>query len=148
MVYASNPWRDRFIEPSPSQLRNGLSTEASPFFDQTRTYLQDLKDVRESVEWYGNCWCWTLTYRVPGEGDPIAVLIPSPEDLQMGMLVEPPFVDGLPLRRLKRGVRDGLDLASEPFDTRWAVWSMGAGTILDDLQDLVRRKMVWLSRQS
>jgi hypothetical protein len=51
-------------------------------------------------------------------------------------------------RRLKRAVRDGLELAREPFNTNWAVWSVTAVSMLDDLFDLVERKLQYMARRA
>jgi hypothetical protein len=58
------------------------------------------------------------------------------------------FCNLLASRRLKRPVRDGLDLATEPFDNRWGVWSINAGSLLDDLQDLIELRLSHLAKRA
>jgi len=105
-----------------------------------RSHLCDLDGVRETVAWHGLCWRWTIEYRINADTDPLAVLIPSPEDLQLAMPLDASFITTLPLRRMKRAVRDGLDLAREPFDTRWGVWSVQQDSVAEDLGDLATRR--------
>jgi len=44
--------------------------------------------------------------------------------------------------------RDGLELAQDPFDTRWGVWSIQAEGLLHDVVDLIERKLRHLNRQA
>jgi hypothetical protein len=141
MVYERLPWHDRFNKPTPQQLRRGLPSETLALFDQARARLRKLDGVREELSWYGHCWRWAIEYFAHGDSEPLAVLIPSPEDLQIAMPLDRSFITSLPVNRLKRSVRDGLDLAQEPFDTNWGVWSINQGGMIDDLGDLLDRKL-------
>jgi hypothetical protein len=42
---------------------------------------------------------------------------------------------------MKRAVRDGVDLAQDPFDTRWGVWSIHAESLLEEVVDLIELKL-------
>jgi len=139
MIQTQLPWQDRFTEPTPDALRSSLSEEATLFLDRIRQTLLAQKGVSEKVGWYGINWCWSIEYRFGRRSDLMAVLIPSPTDLQLAIPIEPSFVNSLPYRRLKRSIRDGLDLARAPFDTRWAVWSINQAHMLDDLEELLGR---------
>jgi hypothetical protein len=146
MVYEQLAWKDKFTEPTPHQLRQSLPESSVDLFDRTRRHLRRLDGVDETVAWYGLCWCWSIEYRTDQTGEPLAVLIPSPQDLQLAMPLDPEFITSLPTKRMKRAIRDGLDLAQEPFDTRWGVWSIQPGSFVDDLTDLVNRKLRHLER--
>jgi len=145
MVDHRLPWRDEFNQPTPKQLRSALPTGTVELFDCAQRTLRNLAGVHEDVAWYGPSWCWALEYRTEQQGEPLAILIPSPDDLQLAMPLDRPFIESLPMSRMRRSVRDGLDLAQEPFDTNWGVWSIGHPTILDDLGDLLRRRMTHLT---
>lgn len=141
MVQQTPPWRDRFNRPTPDALRGGLEEDALEAFDRVRADLLGLGELSESLGWYGASWCWAIEYRMVGLDEPVAILIPSPEDVQVAMPIDREFMEKLPIRRLKRSIRDGLDLAGEPFDTRWAVWSVAqGGPPADDLADMLKRK--------
>lgn len=141
MIVTRHPWQDRFSEPGMAALRAGLGQDAQSVFDRIRAELLAVKGMTERVAWYGLCWCWCLEYRQRGDADPVGLIIPSPTDLQFAMPLEQAFVSSLPYRRLKRGIREGLDLGRAPFDTRWAVWSVGQAPSIDDLSDLLARRL-------
>ena len=145
-------WTDEFNVPTPEALRAELVDESKSLFDKLRKEMSGFDGVQESCRWYGDCWHWTLAYlldeqslRDPSdEWDPLALIIPAPEDVQLAMSLEPEFVSTLNTRRLKRSVRDGLELGSPPFSTRWAVWSISTPGILTELLGLVKQKIAWL----
>ena len=148
MVYSRDPWRDRFHSPTASDLRATLDADATASFDRVRRDLMKIDGITETTAWYGDGWYWTIEYRLPRRKDPLVVVIPSPEDLQLGMLIDAEFVAELLYRRLRRGIRDGLELACDPYDTRWAIWSMAGGSaLLEDLRDLVKRRQQFLLSQ-
>ena len=147
-AYQRLPWKDHFNQPAAGQLRKALPAEAAETFDNLRKHLLALDGVEERLGWYGHCWHWTLVYQTAHAKDPLAVVIPSPEDLQLAIPLEPGFAKSLPLKRMKRAVREGLDLAREPFDTRWAVWSLQMPRLIDDLIDLIDLKLRHLGRKA
>jgi hypothetical protein len=147
MVYERLPWHDRFNKPTPQQLRRSLPAEVVAAFDHARSLLRELDGVSEELAWYGHCWRWAIEYRASKDADPLAIVIPSPDDLQIAIPLDRSFLMSLPLNRLKRSVRDGLDLAQEPFDTNWGVWSISQGNLIDDLGDLLERKHRHLRQQ-
>ncbi len=148
MVYERIPWQDRFKPPSPKQLRENLPEGSVELFDHARSHLKTLDGIRETIGWYGQSWCWALEYRLKTDEDPLAIIIPSPADLQMAMPLDVAFITTLPVQRMKRAIRDGLDLASEPFDTHWGVWSIGQQNLLDDLEDLTNRRLKHLAARN
>ncbi|MHC5002159.1 MAG: hypothetical protein ACYTJ0_03470 [Planctomycetota bacterium] len=140
-VYDRVAWVDRFATPTIKTLRKPLPAEARPLFDRIHKALSGLEGIRESFAWYGEGWNWTIEFRTKRSSEPLAVLIPSPTDLQLAIPLDPDFTRSLPLKRMKRAIRDGLELAQEPFDTRWGVWSLQAPGMVADLEDLVTRKL-------
>lgn len=139
-------WTDRFRSPSSGDLRESLRAQSRPLFDVLRKRLLQMNGVRESIAWYGDCWHWSFEYRTRHSNEPFAVLVPSPTDLQLALPMDQEFTRSLPMQRLKRAVRDGLDLVQEPYQSRWGVWSVSAATIIDDLQDLVDMKLAHLTK--
>lgn len=138
--YVRRAWDDRFTQPAVEQLRADLADDAAGMFDRLREHMQGLKGIKENVEWYGPCWRWAVEFRGSGADDPLALLIPSPEDLQLAMPFERKVIEAIPVDQMKRAIRDGLDLAREPFDTRWGVWSVQFANMLDDLIVVVDEK--------
>lgn len=147
-AYQREAWKDRFNQPSVRDLRKALSDEVAETLASVRKHLQSMDGVEEAMEWYGHSWYWTITYRTNLSDDPLAVVIPSPEDLQIAVPVAPDFADSLPLKGMKRALREGLDLAREPFHTRWAVWSLMTPRLIDDLLDLIDLKLRHLAKKA
>ena len=139
--YERKSWEDRFNRPTVAGLRIGLDGDCARLFDLIRRHLLSLEGVTEEFAWHGDCWRWTIEYRLKRNQDPLAILIPSPSDLQLAISLEREFVKSLTSRRMKRSVRDGVDLAQDPFDTRWGLWSIQAGGLLEDLVDLIDLKL-------
>jgi hypothetical protein len=140
--YTRRAWDDRYNQPTVDQLRQGLDSDTGKLFDALREFLRDLKDVSETTVWYGECWRWTVEYRLAERAEPLALLIPSPEDLQLALPINPDFTEALPSRPLKRAVREGLELGLEPFDTRWGVWSISYPKLVDELASLIEVKLL------
>lgn len=146
--YERSAWEDRFNRPTVEALRAGLRVISRRLFDSLHRQLGDLEAVTVGLAWHGACWRWTVEYRTRLDEEPLAVLIPSPENLQVAVPLDREFVTSLPVGRMTRALRDGLNLAQEPFDTRWGVWSIGASGLVDDVMDLVERKLRHLARQA
>lgn len=113
-----------------------------------RKRLLELDGCTEGVDWFGEAWKWSLVYRTTLSKEPLAVLVPSTLDIQLAVPLETELADSLANRKLKRTVRDGLDLAREPFNTNWGVWSLNPPHLIDDLQDLVARKLEHLATKA
>lgn len=145
--YVRPAWTDRFNRPTVAALRAGFKSVDAHLFDDARKRLLEFDGIVESMAWHGENWRWTIEYHRKQDARPVALIVPSPLDLQLAIPLDPEFVRSLPLRRMKRAIRDGLDLAAEPFDTHWSVWSLGAGGLMADLQDLVSRKLQHLARR-
>src|SRR5262245_29519648 len=146
--YVRPSWLDRFQKPTARQLREAMPNAARHVFDAARKRLLDLDNVQEDLTWFGDCWYWSFEYRTRLSKEPLAVLIPSPHDLQLALPLDREFTSSLPIKRMKRAVRDGLELAQEPFDTRWGIWSLTGNGLLDDLQDLIELKLSHLKKRA
>ena len=140
-AYDRIAWEDRFNRPTVTQLKAGLDKPAGKLFEHLRRHFLELDGVSEGFAWHGDCWRWTVEYRTKHSDDPLAVLVPSPADFQLAVPLDPDFIQSLPMRRMKRALRDGVGLAQEPFDTHWGVWSINAESLIDDLIDLVESKL-------
>jgi len=136
-----SPWADRFNRPTVDRLAESLDADNLALFKETRQMLCDIKLTHESVAWRGECWKWTIEFRTAPTEETLAILIPSPENVQLAVPMTREFVASLPMRRLKKAVREGLDLASEPFDTNLAIWSIASPGLIADLNDLLHRRI-------
>jgi hypothetical protein len=146
--YGRPAWSDRFAQPSVRQLRDELPVPNRRLFDAIRKHMLDQEGVQEALVWYGAGWHWAIEFRTRLSKDPLAVLIPAPHDLQLALPMDKDFTESLSLKRMKRAIRDGLELAREPFHTRWGIWSLAGSNLLDDLQDLIELKLGHLRKRA
>ncbi len=147
-VYDRIAWEDRFNRPTIAKLRAALDPESAGMFDMLRGHLLALDGATENFAWHGDCWRWTIEYHTKHSDEPLALVVPSPADLQLAVPLERDFVRSLSLRRMKRPVKDGIGLAQDPFDTRLGVWSLQSETLLDDLLDLIELKLRHQAKQA
>lgn len=148
MTDKRSAWQDEFNIPLIEDLRMDLPVPAAELFDATREFFGADAGLSESLRWYGDCWYWTvawfLTDEATDEDNPIALLVPAPDNLQIAAPLDRPFLEQLNTRRMKRAIRDGLDLASDPYSTEWAVWPVSARNMLDDIKALMKQRLAWM----
>lgn len=141
-------WADRFNAPTVDRLVAGLAHVSTSPFRQARRMLHEVGLLNESVAWHGESWKWTVEFRAFTAGPCSAMLVPAPENVQLVIPVTREFLQALPMKRLKKAIREGLELASEPFDTHLAVWPLVAGPAMADLHDLLHRRVKHLARKT
>ena len=147
-TYDRLAWEARFTEPTASRLRADLPADAARHMDRVRRCLLRMDGVVEGFQWYGECWRWSIEYRTKLSAEPLAVLIPSPDDLRLAIPVAGEFLRTLSPSRLPRLVREGLEMARESFDSRWGLWSLDSAVIIDGLIDLIESKLDHLAKQA
>ncbi len=147
-TYGRLAWEARFNEPTVGQLRADLPADAAKRMDKVRRYLLRMDGVVEQFCWYGECWRWSIEYRTKLSAEPLAVLIPSPDDLRLAIPVAGEFLGTLTSSRLPRVVREGLEMAREHFDSRWGLWSLDSAVVSDGLIDLIESKFRHLAKQA
>ena len=147
-TYKRIAWEARFNKPTASQLRMDLPAAAAKHMDRVCRSLLRMDGVIEQFCWYGECWRWSIEYRTKLSAEPLAVVIPSPDDLRLAIPVAGEFLRTLSQSRLPRVVRDGLDMARESFDSRWGLWSLDSAVIIDGLIDLIESKRRHLAKQA
>jgi hypothetical protein len=148
MTDKRSPWQDEFNTPSIDDLRMDLPVPAAELFDATRDFLLEHGGLVEGRRWFGDCWFWTVAYFLEhedaDEDEPVAIIVPAPDNLQVAAPLDQEFLDQLNTRRMKRAIRDGLDLATEPYSTHWAVWPVAAKNMLEDVTSLLGQRLNWL----
>jgi len=143
MYTGSTSWEDEFNEPDLPSLLSILDEELT----QCLGHITDILDQHgavHSLSWYGISWKWCIEYRLPKSEDLILVIITAPEDLQIAMPITDAFLKTLPTKNMKRSVRDGLELGSPPYQTTWASWSINPAYLLDEYEDLIKRRVRFL----
>lgn len=146
--YERLPWADRFNRPTDRMLRAPLPSPHASLLEQARERLSDIPGLEERIAWQGACWRWTFAYHAPDLGRVAAIIIPNPSDLQVAVPVQQAFVRSVLVRRLRRALREGLELAAEPFDTEWGMWSITSETLLHEVAALAREQVAFSRAQS
>tara|TARA_B100000959_G_C14739265_1_gene524341 strand:- start:253 stop:702 length:450 start_codon:yes stop_codon:yes gene_type:complete len=133
-------WTDQFNQPTVDDLRSLALLEAKKAFDKTKSEILALENVNVEVKWYGDCWFWTIAFMSDFIDEPLAIMITAEENLQIASPLTHDFIDQLSTRRLKRFVRDGLELAMVPHRTNWAVWSIPTINAVQDVMPVLKAK--------
>lgn len=133
-------WTDEFNTPSIESLRNLVINDAKKSFDKSMSKIVGLENVTTDVKWYGECWYWTVAFMSDFLEEPLAILVPAEENLQIAAPLPHDFIEQLSTRRLKRFVRDGLELALPPHRTNWAVWSIPTPAAFEDVLPVIKSK--------
>lgn len=134
-------WEDQFRIPTLDDLRNHYPKQLGNLISLARERFLQFEGVEEEILWQGLPWRWTLTYSCPE--DPTrawAYLVPDPEKPKISMPLTQDMVAALPMRRLKKFVRDGVLLARRVENVYWATWEITNRAQLDEVLDLAKRK--------
>lgn len=144
--FTRSNWTNEFSTPTVDSLRGDIEQPTQALFDQARTMFMDLEEIEEGFCWYGECWHWAITFSLADHEDdtPLGIIIPSPEDLQVAMPMDQEFHASVPTKRMKRMIKDGFELAADPFHTSWAVWSISTTSMLTDIGQLAKQKLRWI----
>ena len=133
-------WTDEYNTPLISDLRNLVINDAKKAFDKAISKIEALGAFETKPQWYGEAWFWSVAFYPEGADVPLAIIIPSPEDIQIATQLTHEFIEQLSTRRLKRFVRDGLELAMPPHDTDWAYWLIPTAKAVEDIMPVLKNK--------
>lgn len=139
-------WTDEFNTPTIDGLRKLVLLDAKKAFDKAKTRIIALENVDLELKWYGDCWFWTIAFISDYMEEPLAILIPAEENLQIAAPLTHEFIDQLSTRRLKRFVRDGLELAMPPHRTSWAVWPIPTPAAVEDVMPVLKAKQKYYAK--
>ncbi|RMH31887.1 MAG: hypothetical protein D6692_00130 [Planctomycetota bacterium] len=145
MVYAKPlsriPWEDQFNTPSLTDLRSHYTRQLGQLVETARARVQAFAGVAEDLQWMGLPWRWTLVYQVQGcEGHALAYLIPHREKPILALPLSDEQIATLPMSRLRKFIREGLEHGRRVGDTRWVAYEVTNKTHLELVIDLVKRK--------
>lgn len=145
-------WSDKFRMPTVDELRAELAKPMQSVFDAAQSGILDLGSVQEVLAWQGVPWRWTLVYRGVGDiqesgtgasssgGRGFAYIIPDPARLQVCVPLTGALIEALPMRRFKKPVRDGVQLARSVAGIWWPTWDIASAAALEEIQELIERK--------
>lgn len=139
------PWADRFSKPEVGQLSAHYDGSTSALFDSARENVARQQAVEERLAWQGLPWRWTLVFEHPS--DPtraFAYLVPDPQSLKISVPLTPEMIQRLPLRRMKKTIRDGIETGNRINSVVWACWDIGSENQLDEILDIVQCKLAYI----
>lgn len=140
---ARSAWSDKFQMPSLQDLRLGLAKPLQSVFDDAREAITELDGISEQLAWQGVPWRWTLVYNLTeqsGEGRSLAYLVPDPQRLQICVPLTQEQIEKLPIKRMKKSIRDGVVFARSVAGVWWPTWEIASKAALDEVLELVTKK--------
>lgn len=142
-------WEDRFRTPSVADLREHYNKQLGNLLDAAREELRSSPGVSEELSWQGLPWRWTIIYRSAGAGGrPFAYLVPDPVRPKLAIPLSGELVASLPLNRLKKHVRDGVQQARNVAGVLWATWELSSKTQLAEILELAELKAKLVSTRN
>lgn len=136
-------WQDRFERPEEEQWLEHYNAQLRGVFTATRERLLGLGEMTERMDWMGAPWHWCLLINpadLPEERDRSwAYLTPAPEAPLLIMPVDLRMVDRLPMRRIKKHVRECVAKGKTVGQVTYAEWAISAKTQLEDIMEMVNR---------
>lgn len=142
------PWNDRFSKPEVDQLSAHYDGSACALFDSARKNVSQSESVEERLAWQGLPWRWTLVFEHPS--DPtraFAYLVPDPATPKISVPLTPEMIQRLPLKRMKKTIRDGIETGNRINSVIWACWDIGSENQLDEILDIVNCKLAYIEEQ-
>ncbi|MBH06893.1 MAG: hypothetical protein CMJ20_11290 [Phycisphaeraceae bacterium] len=137
-------WENRWSEPQTQQLIDGLQSEHRPLIKTLMKQVSDYKHVKQSLNWFGVAWKWTIQLDVHSPDgkqlDTLCYIVPN----RVAPIVCVPLlretIDKLPMRRLTKLIRNGIRLADRAVDIYWATWPLTNSADIPPVVDLIKRK--------
>jgi len=137
------PWYNRWAQPSLEELIAPLSTARKATFDTLIKELDQVKELNRSLDWYGPGWHWALAYTFKDEeaGDlgVLCYIVPNPEATEIVVPLADEHIEKLPIKRLNKLIREGIDVAKCAVETHWAAWSPVNQSEVNHVLDLLKR---------
>jgi hypothetical protein len=135
------PWADRFSKPAVDQLLSHYDAPNAQLFETARESLSESEGVQERVAWQGLPWRWTLVFEHPSDPTRAFVyLVPDPQSLKISVPLTQEMVQGLPLRRMKKHIRDGIETGNQVNSVIWACWEVQTENQLEEILEIICRK--------
>ena len=88
-------WTDEFNTPTIDGLRTFVINDAKKAFDKAKTKILALDNMNIGVKWYGDCWFWAVAFNSDFLDEPLAIMIPAEENLQIAAPLTHEFIEQL-----------------------------------------------------
>jgi hypothetical protein len=148
MTRPRTPWEDRFSTPTEEALLADVAPPGGAGVREVIERLGALTGLERSVAWQGVPWRWTIVFRRAGEEasltPPPAFAYVIPHPVAPGVCVPLPaaVAAGLPMKKLKKGIKDVLAHAPVVDGVHWASWELAGDGAVDaaDVVEIAERK--------
>ncbi len=144
-----SPWEDRWSQPTAEQLLATLKPHHTKLLGLISEHLLSLEGVRSEVIWYGTAWKWTVSFPLTDSRgrqlDTLCHLVPNRELPLVSVPMSVSFIEHLPMKRLKKYVRDGIRGGRFAVAIHWASWTPNNQADVLCLADLFKRKHKFLT---
>ncbi|MEM9082091.1 MAG: hypothetical protein AAGB34_00740 [Planctomycetota bacterium] len=136
-------WENRFEEPTQQELVEHYNQQLLNVYNAIFEKLRGLGEMNEQFVWMGAPWCW-CTLVNPVDMDPErerswAYVVADREQPLLVMPVDSETMEKLPMRRIKKHVRDFITRGKKVGDITYVEWPIAAKTQLEDIMDMVNR---------
>lgn len=139
-------WENRFAQPSLDALSEHYPKQLATLFAHARDRLLEFDAIHETISWQGLPWRWCLVYSTDGDPTPAwTYLVPDPEGVTLCVPVNQDIVDSMPMKRLKKHIRDAIYMGKQVEQTIWATWQLTAKTQVDEVLDIAKRKHKYIT---
>ena len=143
------PWTDRFSKPEVGDLSAHYDGVVGALFDAARRSVAEPESVEERLVWQGLPWRWTLVFEHPGDPTKaFAYLVPDPQAPKISIPLTSEMIQRLPMRRMKKTIRDGIDSGNRVNSVVWACWDIGSENQLDEILDIVSCKLAYIEEHA
>jgi hypothetical protein len=148
MTRSRTPWEDRFTTPTEDALLADVAHPGGAALRDVLERLGAMAGLERGVAWQGVPWRWTIVFRRAGEEASLtpppafAYVIPHPVQPGVCLPLSAAVAAALPVKKLKKGVRDVLVHAPVVDGVHWASWELaGEGSVeVADVIEIAERK--------
>lgn len=140
---ARNAWTEKFSRPSVEQVFAASTKANQSVLEAAREELLELGGLEERMEWQGLPWRWTLVFEMdsgPERAPAFAYIVPDPAKPQLCLPLTSEQIEAIPVRKLKKTIRDGIVFARSVSGVWWATYDIPTKTALADVMELAVRK--------
>lgn len=139
------PWENRWVEPQFETLLEPLNAQRRRLIEIIMETVNEYDGIMRDLQWYGPGWNWTLQYQFASpikglESDILCYLVPNPEAPIVCVPLCDAEIEKLPLKRLNKLIRTGINLAKCAVAIHWTTFTPTNQTEVGHIVDLIKRK--------
>ncbi|MEM1165172.1 MAG: hypothetical protein AAGI30_02655 [Planctomycetota bacterium] len=136
-------WESQFDRPTEAEVLSHYNQQTLGMFTLVREKLHKLGEMTEVMEYMGPPWHWCFLINpadaAEGRERSWAYLVPNTEVPLLAMPMDLTMVERLPMRRIKKHVREQVARGKKVGTITYAEWSINAKSQLEDIMEMVNR---------